>query len=489
MNRDEARRLAGRILAVRFPRSWDQIDLERFPVANYIVFRDALGPSFETSRKRFWEARDVLSGHDIRDPIFMMDEEGGRVTQTSEFFQSAPSPRAVAKSLTPEEAGRLYLHLSAYLADLGISANLAPCLDVNTEALNPIIGTRAFGATSELVSSFARRIVPAMGKLVTCVAKHFPGHGMTTRDSHLGLPVVEESLRHLRDIHIAPFKEAISAGVDGIMVSHCLYTSLQTEYLPASLDQSIVRGYLREQLGFSGVVLTDSLDMQAVTTTVSATGAAHLAIEAGCDLILYTEMSERFMAAFETVVEMAAMGVLREDRLMESAHRLANWRSARRWKAANAIRACDESRRDAVEFDIHSYLDLLYRARAGSIRVTRGQAKLPLAVADAALVATSPAIAGKLRPHIAKLAEIAAGDDLAGRPLILWLAEPLFLKQSLDDLGALAARAPISILVTTYRQIADEMKDADVVILSDDTSPHAEDAIVELLFGHAPARQ
>ena len=473
MTRDEARHLAGRVFAARFPRSWDQIDLERFPVTNYIVFRDALGPSLEASRKRFAEARTVLADHHILHPIFMMDEEGGRVTQTSEFFQSAPSPRAVAKFLTPEEAGTLYFHLGAYLADLGISANLAPCTDVNTEALNPIIGTRAFGTDPELVSVFAGETIAAMQRQVGCVAKHFPGHGMTRLDSHLALPVVEESRERLEDIHMAPFKAAIRARVGGIMVSHCLYPSLQTDGLPASLSRAVVTGCLRADLGFSGAVLTDSLDMRAVTETVHPEQAARLAIEAGCDLLLYTEISERFMAAFETVVEMAVAGLAGEHQMREAAARIAG--------------ALDAPKADTDEFKPRVYLDLLYRARAGAIRVTRGEAKLPMALADAAIVSTSPAAAEKLRPRIVGLAEIAAGADPAGKPVILWLAEPLFLTQSLDDLRRLAARAPVSILVTTYQQLADEMQEVDVVVVSDDTSPYAEDSIIGLLFGSEPA--
>jgi beta-glucosidase-like glycosyl hydrolase len=504
VTRDEARRLVGGVFAVRFPRSWDEIDLERFPVTRYIVFRDVLGPTFEASRQRLADARTVLREHGLGQPALMMDEEGGRVTQTAEFFQSAPSARAVAKSLTPEEAGTLYLHLAAYLSDLGISINLAPCVDVNTEPMNPIIGTRAFGDNAEMVSLYAREAVAAMKKRVVCVAKHFPGHGMTRLDSHLALPVVEESRERLEAVHIAPFREAIRAHVDGVMVSHCRYPALQRDGLPASLSRAVVTDCLRRDLGFRGVVITDSLDMRAVTETVPPERAAQLALAAGCDLVLYTEISDRFEAAFEHLVDLAVKGVFGEQRFAESSDRMAMalfrgglWAIAREALVRSGGRRPPDdpdlggSQPNPSEFSTRTYLDLLYRARTTCTELIRGREKLPVSIGRAALIATTPGAATKLGAHVGDLVDLSAGADSAGpvpagRDLLLWLTEPLFLKYSIDDLRALAARAPLAVLVTTYKQLAEEIEDADVAILADDTSQHAEDTIARLLFEKPP---
>ncbi len=479
MNQKEARHLLGQIFALRFPRSWDQIDLNRFPVANYIIFRDAFEPSFEASRRRIHEARDLLRGHDIG-ALFMMDEEGGRVTQISEFFPSAPSPRAIARSLTPMEAGAFYAQLAAYLAYLGININLAPCLDVNTEVLNPVIGTRSLGTYPEQVAAFAHFIIPAMQKSVACVAKHFPGHGMTRLDSHVALPTVDEPRQTLEAAHVAPFREAIKARVDGIMVSHCVYTCLQTDNLPASLSRQVVIGYLRESLGFQGAVFTDSLDMRAVTETVPPEKAARLAFEAGCDILLYTEFSERFAAAFDALVEMLATGRLSEQLVWLAVNRRS--RIPMRLVAETAENALSPSGKRHQAFDEDIYRDLLDRARIGSVRIDKGQDKIPLSFKDAILVATPPAVTARLRTHIPSLREISEGENPAGKTLLLWLMEPLVLRQSLGDLRQLISRAQTSILVTTYDAIADELQDADVRIISDDSGPFAEDILVRLVF-------
>ncbi|HVP56800.1 MAG TPA: glycoside hydrolase family 3 N-terminal domain-containing protein [bacterium] len=483
MTRDQARRLAGRIFVARFPQSWKQIDLERFPVANYIVFRDVLGPTFEASRQRILEAREILAHHKIDQPVFMMDEEGGRVTQLSAFFEAAPSARAVAKALAPEAARTLYGYLGAYLARLGICVNLAPCVDVNTEPLNPIIGTRALGAAPALVSVMACKALAAMQPSVSCVAKHFPGHGMTKLDSHLALPVVEEPRERLEHIHLEPFRAAIRAGVRGIMVSHCLYTSLQQDGLPASLSRAVVTDCLRRDLGFTGTVITDSLDMRAITETVPSEKAAELALDAGCDLLLYTEISERFVAAFERIVDLAVTVPLTEERIRNSVMGKSLAEYCRTFEeviqAGNRASLPDEPRRQA-------YLDLAHRVRQEAVKVTKGQARLPVSLQEAAIVVAPAALIEKMRPHIRVLTDASAGGYSAGKPVMLWLMEPLVLHRSVADLRALAASSPLSILVTSYQELAEELKDVDVAVVTDDTSPHTEDLIIGKLLGSDP---
>jgi hypothetical protein len=138
LNKSDAKLLVGRILACRLPADIGRLDLDRFPVANYIVFKDALGATFEASIAQIRAAKAALKARGL-EPLFMMDEEGGRVTQVSDFFPPAPSSAAVARILKPGAARDLYAHMSEALAHLGIDVNLAPCVDVNTEPMNPII--------------------------------------------------------------------------------------------------------------------------------------------------------------------------------------------------------------------------------------------------------------------------------------------------------------------------------------------------------------
>jgi beta-glucosidase-like glycosyl hydrolase len=296
---------------------------------------------------------------------------------------------------------------------------------------------------------------------------------MTSLDSHLTLPVVDQPRDALEAIHICPFKDAKESGVDGIMVSHCLYRSLQTDGLPASLSRQIVDDCLRQDLGFEGVVFTDSLDMLAVVEAVPPERAALLAFEAGCDILLYTEHSERFVVAFDTLVEAAMKGSLSEARLRQALARRNNLMSDLRRRAARA---------DAATFNEAEYGRRLDAVRANSLRISAGQGSLPLSSRKISLVSTSPTAAEKLRKHVPNISLLPAPEKLPGSVLILWLMEPLVLRQSLNALRSMVTRAQTSVLVTTYEALAEQLGAADVRIVTDDTSPHTEDSIIRSLF-------
>lgn len=477
MNEQEARQMLGQVFALRFPRSWDSLDLNRFPVANYIVFRDALEPTFEASRDRIKDARAMLEAKGI-EPLFMMDEEGGRVTQISDFFPSAPSPRAVARVLSLDQAADLYAQLGAYLGQLGIDIDLSPCLDVNTERLNPIIGTRAFGSDTALVTRFGERAIWALRRSISCVAKHFPGHGMTKLDSHLALPIVEDSREALRDVHIAPFKDAVRWCADGIMVSHCLYRALEIEHLPASLSTQIVRDHLRINLGYDGLVVTDSLDMKSVTQGFSPRNAAVRALEATCDILLYTEMSERFENAFDTLLDMLLMGKINKDHLTHSVRR-----RRRIFERSDVIQEFKPL------FDRSEYCSLADTVRRASVRIDDRLGTLPLPPSEAVVLSTSSRAAEKIRQAAPAMEEVGnRRSDVpgpAGKTLILWLAEPLTVRHSLEALRAMIQTAGTSVLVTSYEIVATSLAECDVKIVTDDLSPQTEDWIVKRLFAQA----
>ena len=466
----EVRRVLGSLFALRLPGSWDDVQLDRFPVANYIVFRDDLEASFEDSHKRLAEARSSLQVRGI-EPLFMMDEEGGRVTQLSAFFESAPSPRAVSRALIPEEAARLYNHMSAYVADLGIDINLFPCVDVNTETLNPVIGTRSYGSIPGDVSLYSKAAIGSSRAHTACVVKHFPGHGMTRVDSHLDRPVVEIPRDRLDCMHINPFREALRSGADGVMVGHCRYLSVQTDERPASLSRPVISGILRDRLKYDGLVMTDSLDMRAVTNTVEAHRAGLLALEAGNDMLLYTEYSERFERSFEAVLEAVFMDRLSSERLDKSVKR--------RERLLDRLRFA-RSTRTAYHED--EYLDLLRKVREGSVTVKDPGGVLPLSCEHAILIGTSQTIINKMSQHIPSVTESPTGTDAAGSTLILWLMEPFHPSASFEEVRSLMESVRRSVLVTTYEHLMEFLPGCDVTITTDDTSPHTEDAIIRRLF-------
>lgn len=476
MNETDARRMAGRVFAHRMPPDLRSMDLERFPVANYIVFKDALAETFEASRRRLAAGRERLERFGI-EPLFMMDEEGGRVTQISDLFPSTPSPKAVAQVLSTDDARTLYSRMSGALRLLGVDINLAPCADVSTEPLNPIIGTRSFGETWKVVSDYARAFLAGARPYIGCVAKHFPGHGMTTTDSHRELPVVRSSRGDIETFHLPPFEQAIRAGVDGIMISHCRYTAIQKDPLPASLSKDIVGDLLRSRLDFDGLVITDSLDMDAVTMGYEPAEAARAAFDAGVDILLYTDISNRFEEAFERMVRDLMAGEITPQRLADSMRR--------RRHMGRSARAGREPAPGAAH---EAYLELRERVISSSVRVSDPKGLLPLASREIALVTTHPDIADDIGPYGRTVGIIAGPEEAHDRVLILWLMEPLKLACSLETLHQMIQAASAAALVTSYESIATALGDCDVTILTEDTGPESEAAILNRLFGQGNGR-
>jgi beta-N-acetylhexosaminidase len=172
------------------------------------------------------------------------------------------------------------------LKAVGITLDYAPVLDIHTNPKNPIIGDRALGEDAESVARLGAAIVRTLQQNgVAACGKHFPGHGDTSVDSHLELPLVEHPPDRIRRVECVPFREAIRAEVAFIMTAHVLVPSFD-EHKPATLSRTIVQGLLRDELGFPGVILSDDLEMKAIAKTFSVPDAGVQAIAAGCDGIL-----------------------------------------------------------------------------------------------------------------------------------------------------------------------------------------------------------
>ncbi len=218
--------------------------------------------------------------------VVAIDEEGGDVTRLF-YDRGAPYPGNALLGRIDEldRTERVARAVGEALVATGCTLALGPDVDVNSNADNPVIGVRSFGADAELAARHGAawvRGVQATG--VAASAKHFPGHGDTATDSHLALPVVDVSLDVLRERELAPFRSAIAAGTRTIMTSHILLPQLDAEH-PATLSPRIIQGLLREELGFDGVIVTDALDMRGASGGIGIPEAAVRALIAGCDLL------------------------------------------------------------------------------------------------------------------------------------------------------------------------------------------------------------
>ncbi|MCJ2542395.1 beta-N-acetylhexosaminidase [Thermostichus vulcanus] len=223
-----------------------------------------------------------------RIPLWMgIDQEGGPVVRLTEGVTVFPSARAVAAAGSLEDAEAMAQVVGIELKSLGFNLNFAPVVDVNSNPYNPIIGIRAFGSDPQQVADYGLAMLRGYRQAgILCTPKHFPGHGDTHIDSHLGLPRVDRPLVELQATELYPFQALIQAGAEAIMTAHVVMPALGSER-PATLAPEILSGELRQRLGFTGVIFTDSMTMGAIAQTYGIPEAAELAFQAGADILLF----------------------------------------------------------------------------------------------------------------------------------------------------------------------------------------------------------
>jgi len=209
------------------------------------------------------------------------------------------------------------------LKAVGVNMNTAPVLDVHSNPDNPVIGDRSFGTNPDVVGNLGSATVAGLqeNKVAAC-GKHFPGHGDTSTDSHKVLPVVEAQRERLEAVEFPPFRRAVKQGVASIMTAHVLYQVLDPE-LPATLSPAIITDFLRREMQYDGVVLTDDLEMHAIIDHYGVEDAAVRAVLAGCDVLLICQDRNREIAAFEAVEKAATSGSISIERLDQSVARIA----------------------------------------------------------------------------------------------------------------------------------------------------------------------
>jgi len=249
------------------------------------------------------------------------DHEGGRVQRFKKPFTRIPSAAVIGKSDSPKMAFDFADGISKELKAVGVNVNFAPVADIMTNAKNPVIGDRAFGDNEEIVSKMVTGFV--RGHLVNSVqscVKHFPGHGDTSIDSHLALPKVDTDLETLRSREFRPFVRAFKSRCSMVMTAHILNSKIDPDF-PATLSVKTIQDILRKDLRFSKVVFTDDMEMKAITDHYGADHAPVLAVQAGCDILVYrTEAGARH--AYEVLIKALETGKVTPERVMESVERI-----------------------------------------------------------------------------------------------------------------------------------------------------------------------
>lgn len=264
--------------------------------------------------------------------LLSIDQEHGAVARVGKPATLLPGAMALgALALgtggSTAEARRAARVAGAELAAMGIRHNYAPVADVNVDPANPVIGVRSFGADPHAVAALvAAQIRGYQGAGVAATAKHFPGHGDTGTDSHVGLPLMRHTRAQWEELDEPPFRAAVEAGVDVVMTAHIVFPALDPSGDPATLSRPIVTGILRERLGFRGVVVTDALDMAGVRQKYGDDRVPVLALKAGCDQLLNPP---DLGLAHRSVVAAVESGELTRARIEESVLRILELKARR----------------------------------------------------------------------------------------------------------------------------------------------------------------
>lgn len=256
-------------------------------------------------------------------PLFIgVDEEGGRVTRLPEPLLPTPSARELGLAYTSGWAFDIGTLIAEKIAALGLNMDFAPVLDIDSNPLNPVIGDRSFGADPDTVSDVGLELMQGLkSKNVIPVVKHFPGHGDTSTDSHIGLPVIEHDSTRLHSFELLPFQRAIQQDVDAIMVAHLLVQAYDDQY-PASMSHSVITKLLRQELGFAGVIVTDDMTMGAIAEHYELGAAAVQSVQAGSDLLLVCHGYEQAAIVLDALEAAIGSGEITESRLDESVYRI-----------------------------------------------------------------------------------------------------------------------------------------------------------------------
>ncbi len=262
-------------------------------------------------------------------PLFVaIDQEGGRVARLKEPFTIFPGNEEMAQAVEPEkEAQRFARITSKELSLVGINMDLAPVLDIPRGEPEIHLRGRTFGSDPDTASILGRLIIGGLQESgIMAVAKHFPGLGAATLDPHKSALIIDVDENELKNIDLKPFQAAIKVGVSGIMVSHARYPAIDSNY-PATLSRVIMEGFLRDSMGFRGLILTDDLEMGAISSRWEVPEASRMAFEAGADLLLICKDQELVLKGIEEIRRQVLQGQIPLSRLHTSVERIKKFKS------------------------------------------------------------------------------------------------------------------------------------------------------------------
>ncbi|WP_347548647.1 glycoside hydrolase family 3 N-terminal domain-containing protein [Pseudalkalibacillus hwajinpoensis] len=303
-----------------------EAQVKKYHLGGVILFRENVVTTEQTTKL----VSDYQEASEKYGLLMTIDQEGGIVTRL-QSGTDMPGNMALGATRSEEIAQNVGHAIGEELSSLGINMNFAPVMDVNNNPDNPVIGVRSFGEDPELVANLGIAYTKGLQETgVAATAKHFPGHGDTAVDSHLGLPEVPHDKERLMEVELYPFQQAMEAGIDAIMTAHVTFPKIDdtkvisqkdgTEIsLPATLSHKVLTELMREEMGYEGVITTDAMNMRAIQDHFGAVDAAIRAVKAGTDIVLMpvglAEVAGGLLDAVET-------GEISEERIEASVDRI-----------------------------------------------------------------------------------------------------------------------------------------------------------------------
>lgn len=290
--------------------------LEEYPVGGIVYFKKNIENGEQL--KEMIENTKAYSKY----PLFVaVDEEGGGVSRLAAagLVEEQPSAAAIGATGDSHNAYQAGAVIGSYLTEYGFNLDFAPVADISN-VTDSVMKDRAYGSDAVTVSAFVAASLKGLQEQgITGCLKHFPGLGSTNADTHKGIANIERTAEQLRAEELAVFQAGMDAGARMIMVGHASAESLSGDKTPASMSEAIVTGVLRDELGFQGVIITDAMNMSAISEYYSSEQAAVMALKAGCDMVL---MPENFLQAYAGVLNAVTAGTISEERINDSLRRI-----------------------------------------------------------------------------------------------------------------------------------------------------------------------
>lgn len=296
-----------------------------YKVSGFILFSRNI-ESADQTRRLLNDLKYENSNNDY--PLFLsIDEEGGRVKRLPGTYKRLPTALKVASKGSEDISYSLGEILGKRVKSLGFNLNFAPVLDIYSNPKNTVIGDRAYGKTPEDVSKNGIAVMKGIRNMgVIPSAKHFPGHGDTSVDSHLNLPKVEKTLEEMKSFELKPFKDAIEEDIEMIMVAHILYPQIDNQY-PSSMSSELIGKILRKELGFKGVVISDDMTMGAVVNDYTVEDATLSFLKAGGDIALICHGEDNTIKAIERIKSAVETGEISKEEVDRKVYRVLKLKS------------------------------------------------------------------------------------------------------------------------------------------------------------------